>query len=106
MVAKSKEIADDAPAILTGGFNSTPETGQIQAIQTLFRDAHTVTKTPPHGQQGTFNSFKFDAPMDKRIDYIFLSKPFNMLKYGILTDAKDQRYPSDHQPVMTKPVLN
>ncbi|MBD2699066.1 endonuclease/exonuclease/phosphatase family protein [Spirosoma sp. BT702] len=106
MVSKIKEIAKNEPVILAGDFNSTPETEQIQTIKTLLSDAHDVTTTPPYGPEGTFNSFKFDAPMDKRIDYIFVSKPFRVLKYGVLTDAKEQRYPSDHQPVMTKVVMN
>ena len=105
MVAKIKEIAKNEPVILVGDFNSTPETEQIQTIQTLLSDAHNVTATPPYGPEGTFNSFKFDAPMDKRIDYIFVSKQFNVLKYGVLTDAREQRYPSDHQPVEVKVVL-
>jgi endonuclease/exonuclease/phosphatase family metal-dependent hydrolase len=105
MVAKIKEITKNDPVILVGDFNSTPETEQIQTIQTLLSDAHNVTATPPYGPEGTFNSFKFDAPMDKRIDYIFASKQFNVLKYGVLTDAKEQRYPSDHQPVEVKVVL-
>ncbi len=105
MVAKIREIAKNEPVILVGDFNSTPETEQIQHIQTLLSDAHNVTATPPYGPEGTFNSFKFDAPMDKRIDYIFVSKPFNVLKYGVLTDANEQRYPSDHQPVMVKVVM-
>ncbi|MBD2751792.1 endonuclease/exonuclease/phosphatase family protein [Spirosoma validum] len=105
MVAKIKEIAKNDPVILVGDFNSTPETEQIQAIQTLLSDAHNVTATPPYGPEGTFNSFKFDAPMDKRIDYIFVSKQFDVLKYGVLTDAKEQKYPSDHQPVMVKVIM-
>lgn len=105
MVEKIKEIAKNVPVILVGDFNSTPETEQIKTIQTLLSDAHNVTATPPYGPEGTFNSFKFEAPMDKRIDYIFVSKQFDVLKYGVLTDAKEQRYPSDHQPVMVKVVL-
>ena len=105
MVTKIKEIAKNEPVILTGDFNSTPETEQIQTLQTLLSDTHNVTVTPPYGPEGTFNSFKFDAPMDKRIDYIFVSKQFNVLKYGVLTDAKEKKYPSDHQPVMVKVVL-
>ncbi len=105
MVRKIKEIAGKTPAVLVGDFNSTPETEQIKALQTILQDAHDVTKQPPYGPEGTFNSFKFDAPMDKRIDYIFVSKDFDVLKYGVLTDAKEQRYPSDHQPVVAKVVL-
>ncbi|WP_338873149.1 endonuclease/exonuclease/phosphatase family protein [Spirosoma sp. SC4-14] len=106
MVARIKEIAKNDPVILVGDLNSTPDTEQVQTIQTLLRDAHNVSAQPPYGPEGTFNSFKFDAPMDKRIDYIFVSKQFDVLKYGVLTDAKEQRYPSDHQPVVAKVVLN
>ena len=102
MVKKISEIAGKSSVILTGDFNSTPETEQIKTIQGLLNDSHEVTKQPPYGPQGTFNSFKFDAPMDKRIDYIFVSKNIDVLKYGVLTDAREQRYPSDHQPVLIK----
>ena len=105
MVKKIKEIAGNSTVILTGDFNSTPETEQIKTIQTILGDAHEVTKQPPYGPEGTFNSFKFDAPMDKRIDYIFVSKNVEVLRYGVLTDAKEQRYPSDHQPVLIKAVI-
>lgn len=102
MVKKIKEIAGSSPAILTGDFNSTPETEQIQTIQTLLNDSHEVSEQPLYGPEGTFNAFKFDAPMKTRIDYIFVSKPIKVLKYGVLTDAKEQRYPSDHQPIVIK----
>lgn len=102
MVKKISEIAGKSTVILTGDFNSTPETEQIKTIQGLLNDSYEVTKQPPYGPEGTFNSFKFDAAMDKRIDYIFVSKNINVLKYGVLTDAKEQRYPSDHQPVLIK----
>ncbi|WP_259014757.1 endonuclease/exonuclease/phosphatase family protein [Emticicia fluvialis] len=106
MVKKIKEIAADAPAICVGDFNSTPETEQIKEIQTLLNDAHNVTIMPPYGPEGTFNAFKFDAPMNNRIDYIFVDKKIKVLKYGVLTDAKEQRYPSDHQPVVIKALID
>ena len=106
MVQKIKEIAKDAPTICVGDFNSTPETEQIIEMQTLLNDAKKVSTMAPYGPEGTFNSFKFDAPMKNRIDYIFTSKQISVLKYGVLTDAKEQRYPSDHQPVVAKVVIN
>ena len=102
MVKKINEIAGKATVILTGDFNSTPDTEQIKSIQTILSDAHDVTKQKPYGPEGTFNAFKFDAPMKTRIDYIFVSKNVDVLKYGVLTDAREQRYPSDHQPVVAK----
>lgn len=105
MVNKIKEIAGKAPVICTGDFNSTPETEQILEMQTILRDTYKVTEMPPYGPVGTFNAFKFDAPMKDRIDYIFVSNSIKVLKYGTLTDAKDQRYPSDHQPVVIKAII-
>ncbi|MGV3603947.1 MAG: endonuclease/exonuclease/phosphatase family protein [Dyadobacter fermentans] len=102
MVKKIKEIAGNSTAILTGDFNSTPETEQIKTLGAALNDTHDVTKQAPYGPEGTFNSFKFDAPMKARIDYIFVSKNVDVLKYGVLTDSKEQRYPSDHQPVLVK----
>lgn len=106
MVKKIQEIAKNTPVICVGDFNSTPETEQIQTMQTILNDSYNVTQMPPYGPVGTFNAFKFNAPMKHRIDYIFVSKGIKVLKYGVLTDAKDQRYPSDHQPVMIKAVIN
>lgn len=105
MVKKIKEIAGNATVICTGDFNSTPETGQIQEMQSLLKDSYKVTQMPPYGPEGTFNAFKFDAPMKHRIDYIFVSAGVQVLKYATLTDAKDQRYPSDHQPVVIRAVF-
>jgi len=105
MVERIRKIAGNESVIFTGDFNSTPDTEQIKTIQTLVSDAYQVTKRPPYGPTGTFNGFKFDAPFNDRIDYIFVSKQIDVLKYGVLTDAQDQRYPSDHLPVVAKLVL-
>ncbi|WP_373425540.1 endonuclease/exonuclease/phosphatase family protein [Parapedobacter tibetensis] len=100
MVSKIKEIAKDEPVICTGDFNSTPETEQIKAISSILNDTYSISKLPPYGPVGTTNSFNFTALMKHRIDYIFVSKHFDVSKYAVLTDAKDQRYPSDHLPVV------
>lgn len=100
MVKKIQEIAKTKPVICTGDFNSTPDTEQIIAMSALLNDSRSVTKMPPYGPVGTSNSFRFTAPMKNRIDYVFVSKDFEVLKYAVLTDALDQRYPSDHLPVV------
>lgn len=100
MVAKIEEIAGASPVICTGDFNATPETAPIQTLSAWLNDAYQVSETPPYGPVGTINSFEFTAPMEKRIDYIFVSDQFKVRKYGVLTDARHQRYPSDHLPVV------
>lgn len=105
MVQKIKEIAKNTPAICVGDFNSTPDTEQIKIMQASLGDSYLVTKMPPYGPVGTFNGFKHDAPLKDRIDYIFVDKHFEVLKYAVLTDAYDNKYPSDHQPVVIKTVF-
>ena len=105
MVEKIKEIAGKNLVICVGDFNSTPETEQIQHMQTMLKDAYAISEMPPYGPVGTFNNFDFNAPMDKRIDYIFVSDHWKVQKYAVLTDSYEQKYPSDHQPVVAKVVF-
>lgn len=105
MVQKMKEIAQNNPVVFMGDLNSTPDTEQIQTISSYLNDSYKVTELPPYGPKGTFNSFNFMAPMDKRIDYIFVSDNITIKKYGVLTDSYDHKYPSDHQPVMVKALI-
>lgn len=106
MVRKMKEIAGNDPVICVGDFNSTPETEQIKTMQTFLKDAREMTKEAPYGPVGTFNGFKLDAPLAQRIDFIFVSPQIEVLKYGVLTDNVDRRYPSDHLPVVTRVLIH
>lgn len=105
LLAKIQEIAGDQPVICLGDFNSTPETIQIQQISEVLKDAYFHSEAPPYGPVGTFNGFKWDAALENRIDYVFVSAHFRIRKYAALTDSKDQRYPSDHLPVVADLVL-
>lgn len=93
------------PLILTGDFNLTPDKDPISVLTTKLKDSKLVSRKEPYGPEGTFNSFKFDAPMKARIDYVFVNDRIEVLQYGVLTDSKDQRYPSDHQPVLVDLLL-
>ncbi|AIZ64526.1 endonuclease [Hymenobacter sp. DG25B] len=105
MVQKIQEIAKNALVICVGDFNSTPDTEQIQTMQTLLRDAYQITEKPAYGPVGTFNAFKLDAPLTDRIDYIFVSQGISVLDYGVLTDSLRGHYPSDHFPVVVTVTL-
>jgi len=107
MVQKIREIAGNAPVICTGDFNSTPEIEPIKNMQTILNDSYVVTAMPPYGPVGTStkNTFSLDAPLKDRIDYIFVSNHFSVLKYAVLTDAREQRYSSDHLPALADVVI-
>ncbi|WP_461485719.1 endonuclease/exonuclease/phosphatase family protein [Pedobacter sp.] len=99
---KIQEIAPKLPVIYTGDLNVTPETEAIATIKSFLSDSREISAEPPYGPEGTFNGFKFNSPLKNRIDYVFVNKGFKVQKYGVLTDSKDLRYPSDHLPVFVK----
>ncbi len=94
------------PVILTGDFNLTPETLPVVLMKRKMSDAYDITALPPYGPVGTFNAFRRNHPLDRRIDYIFVNERIKIHKYGALTDQWDDRYPSDHLPVLVKLSFN
>lgn len=105
---KIREMTRDKnlPVILTGDFNLTPDNEPIVLLKKYMSDSFEVTEEPPYGPVGTYNGFKIDADLtSRRIDYIFVHGGVEVLKYAVLTDFKDHRFPSDHLPVFVKVVL-
>jgi endonuclease/exonuclease/phosphatase family metal-dependent hydrolase len=89
------------PLIFMGDFNSEPTEERIINLKTKMIDSQEISEEKPFGPSGTFNAFKHNEPVLKKIDYIFLSKEINfkVYKYAVLSDSKDLKYPSDHLPV-------
>lgn len=96
------------PVIFMGDFNSEPAEERIINLKKEMMDSRDISEQKPFGPSGTFNSFKHNEPVTKLIDYIFISKNsnFKVLKYAILSDSKDLKYPSDHLPVLIQIKLN
>ncbi len=88
------------PVFLMGDFNLQPEETPIQFLEKQLNDSRTISQLPPYGPIGTFNGFNACKNINKRIDYIFTSKNnIEILKYAVLADVNDVKYPSDHFPV-------
>ena len=71
-------------------------------MKTALRDAREVSAEPAYGPQGTFEDFKLDSKLPERIDYIFVGRGVEVLKYAALTDSVEARFPSDHLPVAAR----
>jgi endonuclease/exonuclease/phosphatase family metal-dependent hydrolase len=102
IVSKIKALnTKDYPVFLLGDFNSEPSEERIVNLKNEMTDSRDISEEKPFGPSGTFNAFKHDEAVIKRIDYIFLSKenPFKVVKYAVLSDSRDLKYPSDHLPV-------
>lgn len=107
VVRRIREIAKGKPVILTGDFN----VDQNDTIYSIFTTSGLLNDSYEHSKQhfaenGTFNGFNPDRKTDSRIDHIFVSPSFHVMRYGILTDCywtdQERRLPSDHYPVFVR----
>lgn len=89
---------ENLPVILMGDLNLEPDTGGIRFLMRKMNDSKAVAKLD-FGPEGTYNGYNFEEHVTRRIDYIFTSDEIEVKKYGVLSDSKDLRYPSDHLPV-------
>ncbi len=100
LLQKMEEMnTENLPVILTGDFNTTPDSKPIEICKSQLSDSKEISEQAPYGPEGTFNSFNFNHPLDKRIDYIFVNDKVKVKKYAVISDSQNLRYPSDHLPV-------
>nr|WP_134089248.1 endonuclease/exonuclease/phosphatase family protein [Olivibacter sp. XZL3] len=95
ILSKVKELAGNHTAILTGDFNVDQHSDSYQVLQesSILQDAFEAAPFK-YATNGTFNNFNPNSKTDSRIDHIFLTADFRVLKYGILTDS--YRSPLQH----------
>jgi endonuclease/exonuclease/phosphatase family metal-dependent hydrolase len=96
---EGKNLKND-PVILTGDFNLEPDSKGIQYMSQQLNDSKKISKEGAFGPEKTFNAYEFHEPPISRIDYVFTGEKIEVLKYGVLNNSYDQKYPSDHFPVM------
>ena len=100
-------LSGGLPVVVTGDLNVPPTS---TAYRTLTRDtiagavapladAFVATRTPHYGPTATWTEFKAIEP-GQRIDYVLVSPGVAVEAHGILSDRWDDRFPSDHLPVL------
>lgn len=107
-----KDIADDSDAIITGDFNSTPNSTIYKILthnseeepELRLIDTRMISINPHHGPSSTFTGFKLSKLMEKGqpIDYIFITNNIKIFNHGTLSDTFDGLFPSDHMPVLAE----
>ena len=88
VVNKVREIAQGAPAFITGDFN-VDQNDEIYAIFTesgLLKDSYDAARIR-FAENGTFNAFKTNYFTTSRIDHVFVSPATTVEAYGVFTDS-------------------
>lgn len=99
VLAKIREMCGSEPVILTGDFNvgETSESYAVLHDSGILVDAFERAGIR-YAATGTENWFDPDIRTFRRIDHLFVSPGFRVLRYGILTDTYRSEEPSDGEP--------
>lgn len=89
-------LPDDVPVVLTGDFNTTPDSDTHAVLAGTLQDAWT-TAPRVEGIDATFHGFTGKA--DRRIDWIFV-RGAQLESITSVTTRWNHRYPSDHFPLV------
>lgn len=94
--------SEDLPVVFMGDLNLEPNAPGIKFLSEKRNDSKTIVELD-FGPEGTFDGYNFKEKVTRRIDYIFNSKgDIEVLKYVVLTDSKDLKFPSDHFPIFVE----
>jgi endonuclease/exonuclease/phosphatase family metal-dependent hydrolase len=105
LIAKEIErIAGDSTVILTGDFNTPPNSGPYNTItESDLKDVFpNLDGDSKYGTEYTTNGWDIEAGDDRdRIDYVFYKgKKIAPLRYHVLDGQRGNRFISDHFPVL------
>jgi len=88
VLAKIRAFCGDEPVILTGDFNvdQTSDGYKLLCESGLLLDSYEAAQIR-YALNGTFNDFDPTLKTDSRIDHVYVSKGFKVMRYGVLTDT-------------------
>lgn len=104
-----EKLGQGCSIILTGDFNAGEGSQPYQALfgdvdgkPSPLIDAYRVAHPDATPDEGTFSGFKAGATGGARIDWVGVSRDWQVLEARIDRTARDGRTPSDHYPVVVK----
>ncbi len=102
---KVAELSNGLPVVVTGDFNAEPESDVIKHVTDASNPKHLIDSRSVaplvYGPSWSWHDFG-KLPYDRRplIDYVFVNKGLDVLKYGVLAETENEAFVSDHAPVL------
>ena len=104
LIAKAiKRIAENNPVVLTGDFNSSPNSDPHNILlENGLKDSFLeINDEQRYGPDYTANGWNAsERGPENRIDYIFYNNGIHPINYQVLDGQRGNRYISDHFPVI------
>ena len=96
----ARSVATD-PVLVTGDFNVGEKNPALATLLGPLVDTFRVVR-PQEMTVGTFTGFKFGNIEGDKIDYILVQPGTEVMHADIVRFTREQRYPSDHFPVVAR----
>ncbi len=108
LVKKIHEIAKNETFFVMGDFNANKYLNSMKPMFTSkdFSDSKTKAKKILNEVENTFVGFFGESKLSTGvIDHIFVSNNVDVKTYNTITDNENNKYPSDHLPVVIKVLV-
>lgn len=107
LLESASRISGSLPFIITGDMNVTEDSDvyELFSDHPLIWDALYASQTEHSGPTASFNNWVELRGPGTRIDYIFVQKDVEVLRHKIVDDRYENRFPSDHLPVVADILL-
>jgi endonuclease/exonuclease/phosphatase family metal-dependent hydrolase len=107
ILSKIDEMALDYHAIFMGDMNSSLDEAPIKTIladsnKIPLLNSADMSVSGHYGPSGTFNNFKSQEVDNRPIDFIFVTRNFQVLKHATISESWKGHFSSDHFPVIAK----
>ena len=97
---KAKEF-DDLPVVFTGDLNFLEiSRGYKDITADVLKDTKLLAKETMNSQ--TYHGADPNAYKDYVLDYVLINQNFKALRYEVIKKKYNNRYISDHYPIITK----
>ena len=105
MLDRVNQLSGGLPVIVTGDFNSEPESDVIKHVTDPANPEHLtdarLASPVVYGPAWRFHDFgKIPYQHRPLIDYVFVRNGFDVLRYGVLAETENEAFLSDHAPVL------
>lgn len=102
LLESAKRISGDFPAVITGDLNVTEKSEVYDILQSdpAVKDARYASLKGHKGPTASFNNWIELREPESRIDYIFVKSDIEVVSHQIADDRYEERFPSDHLPVV------
>ena len=105
LIGKVRTLCGNTPVVCTGDYNSrdTTEPYKILAAAKEFKDSYYMTKKHAGDEFDSFNNYNAQLRKTEKLDnfdHIFVSPNTKVKSWRLITTRYENRFPSDHCPIV------